>query len=74
MNELFLNSELYDEISLKRAIIAFSNIATIEYIRKNKYWVCNFVYSRASIKKTQSEFENYLISLVNREGIKHGSL
>lgn len=47
----------------------FSNIADIIVSDNNKYWICEFINSKASIERTIIEFENYLIDLSNKKGI-----
>lgn len=64
--KLRLNRAIYDEGDIKKAIKAYSEIAEVLFESDETYFICSFVNCRYSDGVTRAEFENYLISLLNK--------
>ena len=66
-NELYLNKEIYSKSAIIETIMAFHNLSEIHLEESDIYRICIFSRCRFSIERTMLEFENYLISISNRE-------
>ena len=73
-NNLYVNKELYSEAVLKEAVLAYSNLASVEIIDRASHWKCVFKKCRFTTSLTIKEFENYLIGLSVQEGAGHVSM
>lgn len=68
MNELFLSEEVYPLSAVKRAVNAFSEIAAITVEEGKSVLICSFnTLKSIPVDICMSEFENYLIDLINSE-------
>ena len=63
MNKLFLSMEIYSREMVQATIVAFSELAEIEYYDEKGYYVCAFKKVVYQLEETIKEFENYLIDL-----------
>lgn len=62
---LMLNSDIYSNVFLDYAIKQYFGIAEISFMVKGKYYICTFKNCKYGIQRTISEFENYMIGLMN---------
>lgn len=62
---LKLNKEIYQLGVIKQAIKDFKALAQISVEDSGAYWICNFFGCERDEHQTISEFENYLIDLLN---------
>ncbi|MDY3844787.1 MAG: HxsD-like protein [Ruminococcus sp.] len=68
MNELFLSEEVYPLNAVKMAVNAFSEIAAITVEEGNSVLICSFnMLKSIPVDICMSEFEKYLIDLINSE-------
>ena len=62
---LKLNKEIYQLGFIKQATNAFKALAQITIEDNGAYWICSFFDCERDEQQTISEFENYLIDLLN---------
>ena len=68
MNELLLSKEIYPLTALKKTAAQFNNIAQINIKENTDNWKCDFELRKdIPLDMVISEFENYIIDLINSE-------
>ena len=68
MNEFSLSKELYPLGAVKIAVDSFSEIAAITVEESGSVLICSFnMIKSIPVNICMSEFENYLIDLINSE-------
>lgn len=68
MNKLLLSEELYPLSAVRIAVNSFSEIASITVEEGNGVLICPFTMLKSIPENIcMSEFENYLIDLINSE-------
>ena len=68
MNKLLLSEELYPLSAVRIAVNSFSEIASITVEEGNGVLICSFTMIKSIPENIcMSEFENYLIDLINSE-------
>lgn len=65
MSDLKLNKEIFDIHMIKKAIIAYRNLADISVKDTEDYYEVAFIRCKYGKEKTVAEFENYVIDLMN---------
>ncbi len=68
MNKLKINKELYFLSNISKAIDDYKNLATINLIQDQKYYILDFMNCKFDSLITINEFENYLIDMANNRG------
>ena len=68
MNELLLSKEIYSLTALQKSAEQFNNIAKITIEDNTESWNCSFELRKdIPLEIVVSEFENYVIDLINSE-------
>lgn len=62
---LKMNKQIFDVGLIETAVRAYTNLATIILSENSEYWICSFSDCKYSEALTVSEFENYVIDLMN---------
>ena len=65
MTELSLNTSLFSEENLKKAVADYRLLAAISWQRTDGCYLLHFEDCRYDPKRTAMEFENYMIGLEN---------
>ena len=66
------DKELYPATLFAPALEAFSELAQIRVLRRNKEIICFFFHCKYDPKQTMNEFSNYLIDLNGVRGTADG--
>lgn len=67
MSELLLRKSIFDINSINKAKNSFKELCSISIKETEKYFVCSFSSCVYDDCITVSEFENYIIDLINNE-------
>lgn len=65
MNDLILDSMIYDLKTIQKAIKAYRPLCSISVHKSGNHTVCHFEQCKYGLEQTQKEFENHLIALIN---------
>lgn len=68
---LKLNKQIYDAAAVENAINAYRQLAAITLSEDAAHWCCTFRDCVYSESLTVSEFENYVIDLMNSKHYDH---
>lgn len=64
-NKLKLNAGIFSLSVIEQAVFDYKNICDIILTQNQKYYVCEFLNCKFTLKTTICEFENYIIDLMN---------
>lgn len=65
MAKLLLNEYIYSEESIRKACLAYKELAHIDLKRERPYFELEFDQCKYDIETTIKEFENYVINVEN---------
>lgn len=63
--KLKLSKQVFNVAAIETAISAFTGLAKINLVESADYWICSFSDCKYPEMLTASEFENYVIDLMN---------
>ena len=68
MNDLIIDKSIFGEAALIQAIGAYASLCEISVRENVNQYICHFDKCKYGEERTQREFENYLISIINTRG------